>query len=154
MTCVCWDGKTLAADKLVFQSGTKVRGTKIKRIGQLLVGYTGAMSLTQEFFSWVEKGFPADQCPKGHIHEKDGGTGMVISKKDNSILIYDRSATPYKVDHTQHAIGSGAEAALACLYLQHTAKEAVQAVIAVHAFCGEGIDILEFNPVLTRRKKQ
>jgi hypothetical protein len=55
MTVICWDGKTLAADKNLLSHTTKFSGTKIKKVNDLLVGYSGPASIAEQFFLWAEK---------------------------------------------------------------------------------------------------
>lgn len=145
MTVVVWDGKTLAADKLIVAANAmRSRGTKIRAIGRYLIGYSGPLSVAEDFFQWARDRFPENEAPKSHTDHERGGIAMMISR-DGNILIYDRSATPYRVEFDKYAIGAGAETAMTCLHLGHDAKTIVEACNATMIICGEGCDVLSFS---------
>jgi hypothetical protein len=145
VTVVVWDGKTLAADKLMLSTtGQKTRGTKIKKIGKGLVGYSGPMSLCGEFFKWLEEDKVMEKAPAKHIHKDDGGTAMVITAK-REIFVFDHSFVPFQVEATCHAIGAGAIAARVALHLGHKSREIVLAVSEHDILCGMGVDTLTFT---------
>ena len=56
MTCIAWDGKTLAADKRAIYGGTITTLTKIRRIGDLMVGGSGESSFIGAMVEWVKNG--------------------------------------------------------------------------------------------------
>ncbi len=151
MTVIVWDGKSLAADKLVLLNLIATPGIKIKRITQFnqLAGFSGAMSVGVQFFAWLEAGAKKEDYPAVMNNKDNGGIGMVITE-DREILVYDHCNVPYVVDAPQHAIGAGAVAALVGLKLGHGAKEIVEAVNQFDICCGCGVDVLTHTP--TKRK--
>lgn len=142
MTCIAWDGKTLAADKRCSQGGTVGVATKIYRINGLLIGGAGEVSFINEMIHWVKEGrdlakFPASQ------RDKDDWQPILLIEGDGSASLYDRSPHPVRLEQKHIAIGSGCEFARAAMYLGKTAREAVEVAIALCTTCGNGIDTLE-----------
>lgn len=141
MTCIAWDGKTLAADKRACFGGTINTVTKIRRIGQVLVGGSGETSFIGAMFDWIEKGrLPAD-FPASQRDEKDWQPVLVI-EADGSVSLYERTPFPVRYEQKFAAIGSGREYARAAMHLGKTAQEAVEVAIALDSGCGNGIDTL------------
>jgi hypothetical protein len=149
VSVIAFDGKTLAADSNTLRGGVIYTAKKIRRIknepnGNLLVGYSGPTSTAELFYKWAAAGFPEGQCPKDHMEETDlkGGTAIVI-REDRSIWFYDHSSSPFTIDTAYGAVGAGCEAAMAAMFLKHTALEAVQAAIAHNVLCGGRIDTID-----------
>jgi 20S proteasome alpha/beta subunit len=141
MTCIAWDGKTLAADK---RAGTDLPRTvtKIYRSKNgSLIGFTGSICSDMELMDWYESGanpekFPATQ----RINETS--SHMIEITTDKKIRIYMEGPHPATFEDEVHAIGSGRDFAMAAMYLGKTAIEAVEVAIALSATCGNGIDTL------------
>ena len=159
MTAVVFDGKSLAADKLIISHTLPFVGTKIRRAGDMLLGYSGPHSVAQEMFEWAEMGFPKESCPKGHFDAEKGGTLMVVfidakGAGKHSIKVYEHSATPYAIETPYHAIGSSCQVAMGAMFLKHTAEEAVQACIATSVLCGMGVDVIHIDKSKTPRRRK
>ena len=144
MTVICWDGKTLAADK---RSGTGMPRTvtKIRRIvGGSLIGCTGTACGDMELMAWREAGGDADKFPEAQ-RDPDKSSHMIEITPGGKILMYMDSPFPAVYEDGQHAIGSGREFAMAAMFLGKTAQEAVEVAIALSATCGNGIDSLKLD---------
>lgn len=69
MTIICWDGKTLAADRRAC-NGTMFRTTtKIYRANGCLVGFSGDLAFGLQMVEWIANGeakvdFPSQQRDK------------------------------------------------------------------------------------------
>lgn len=139
----------------MLRNATVTSGKKIRRIGDLLVGYSGPQSMAEQFFKWVEGGFVEDKFPKSLADSEKAGCGLVI-RADRTIWLYDQCSIGFETDKGYCAIGAGAEGAMAAMYLKHNAAEAVEAAVDGNCLCGQGIDILEFStpkPTKGRRTK-
>lgn len=145
MTVIAWDGHQMSSDR---QAGTAYlsypRSTKIMRMhnGDLL-GVAGDAAQAREMGAWVASGadpltFP-DECRPG---KTNSARAMRITKA-GEILIYETGPYPMQVLGPYHAIGSGAEAALAVMILGHDATKAVEIASLVCAGVGNGIDTIE-----------
>lgn len=142
MTCIAWDGKTLAADRLANTGGLRGEVTKIFRAGDLLVGGSGDFAFILAMVDWVQRGrdpsaFPASQ------RDKDDWQAVLVIQKNAPIQLYDRTPFPVKFEQRSLAIGSGRDFAMAAMHLGRTAREAVEVAIALDCGCGNGIDTLE-----------
>lgn len=84
MTVIAWDGKTLAADKRAVASGLIGTTTKIRRIGDLLVGIAGNFSAGMEMLEWVAQGRQREACPAVQRDEDRSCGCLVIEGGANS----------------------------------------------------------------------
>lgn len=143
MTVIAWDGKILAADKLALNNGLKRTTTKIRKIGDLLVGASGDTSATMEAFNWVEKGRIPSEYPK--IQQSKEEFCCLIVILDNKILMYEMSPYPVLYEDKQFAIGSGRDLAIAAMHCGRSAIEAVEIASIYEASCGNGVDWITNN---------
>ena len=143
MSCIAWDGKTLAADKRAVSCGLILTVTKIKRIGNLLVGISGNTAGMVEAFRWIEMGCPYDKYSDILKDKDDGPIIMVIDA--GRIIMYGNSPLPTEYEDKIFAIGSGRDYALAAMHLGKTAKEAVEVACVFENGCGNGVDTLEVD---------
>lgn len=144
MTCIAFDGKTLAADRRTAWGSMIGETTKIRRIGDLLVGAAGNACVAEEMFEWVRLGRDPKFYPEMQRNKEDWVPLMVV-EPNGHLLVYER--TPYASVHEQRymAIGSGREFAMAAMYLGKTAREAVEVACALDINCGNGVDVLELE---------
>lgn len=142
MTCIAWDGKTLAADKRCSENGIINTLTKIHRIGDVLVGGSGTLSFVNAMVQWVRDGRVAADFPASQ-KDKDDWQPFLVIEADGSVSFYDRTCHPARYEQPQYAIGSGREIARTAMYLGKTAREAVEVACAMDSGCGNGIDTLE-----------
>jgi hypothetical protein len=145
MTVIAWDGKTLAADRLIGDSGelTKIEWLRGTDTGPLAVFQNAAMGACGDAF----------QCAAllGHVRDPknvtlpvvDNATVMFVRKE--GIFLHRGFATPIKLPHQIYAIGSGADFALAAMHLGKTAVEAVELACKLSVWCGSGVDAIELT---------
>lgn len=142
MTVIVWDGKTLAADR---QSGTDYikcfSATKISVIRGHLVGLAGNASINMMWRAWFERGADPVEFISPLCDEQNYAHALVITP-DAEILAFQRTPYPFKLHGPRHAIGSGAEAALAVMECGHGAVHAVEIASRICAGVGGGIDAL------------
>ena len=142
MTCIAWDGKTLAADKRACSSGLINTLTKIHRIDGLLVGGSGESSFIQNMLAWIRTGRDPEKFPKSQ-GDKDDWQPILVIERDGSPSLYERTPYPVRFEQPFIAIGSGRDFVRAAMHLGKTAREAVEVAIALDCGCGNGIDTLE-----------
>lgn len=141
MTCVAWDGKTLAADKRAVIAGNKNSVvTKIFRWSGGLCAIAGEYDSGMQMYHWLNNGAHPEDFPI--MQNEDPGEFMVIYK-DGSISHYERSPVALPFENQIHALGSGRDYALGAMHLGASAKAAVEVAIALDCYCGNGIDTLE-----------
>lgn len=161
MTCIAWDGKTLAADRRCCYGTTIAETTKIHRVGDVLVGGSGDLSFVLAVIEWVRNGRKPDAYPDSQKHKDDWQPVLVI-EADGTSSLYERTPYPIRYENvkvdgpasgTGIAIGSGRDYARAAMYLGLTAKEAVEVACALDSSCGNGVDTLELgSSVVTPRE--
>lgn len=142
MTIICWDGKTLAADKRATYGGMICTVTKIQRAGDVLVGGSGEFPYVLAMIEWVRAGrvaadFPVDQ------RSKDDWQSILVIERDGTPSLYERTPYPVRYEQPFVAIGSGREYARAAMHLGCSATRAVEVAMALDSSCGNGIDTLE-----------
>lgn len=145
MSIIVWDGKTLAADKQATNAGLKAVVTKIFRVGDDLVGFSGDLAYIGGMKHWLETGAEPQNFPK-HQEDKDDWVGTLVIKPDGRVLKYERCA--YPIDFSQNTvmcIGSGRDFAYGALAMGADAVKAVEVTCKYEAFCGIGIDTLTFK---------
>jgi hypothetical protein len=140
MTVIAWDGKTLAADRMIIDGCAKLPGTKIHRINGELFGSSGCWSTGMARFEWVRAGMESAKYP---VVSDDQFGRLLRITADGQILLYTVNGLPMRYESRFYAIGSGSEFAMAAMYLGHTAQEAVHVACELSNECGMGIDTLE-----------
>lgn len=144
MTVVCFDGKTLAADKQASNGNTKSTVTKIHRVGDLLIGYTGVLGQGLEMVEWIRRGRRIDEFPPSQRVEDDFCCTVVID--GGRILVYERTPYPFVVEDPVYAVGSGRDFAIAAMFCGLSAREAAVVACKFDDSCGMGVDSLDVEP--------
>lgn len=144
MTCIAWDGKTLAADKRAVHGGMIFTVTKIFRVYDRLVAASGDFDRINESVAWFKAGADPEKMPP-YARDNTDFVAMLVIEADGTILKYERSAIPFKIESPFFAVGSGRDYAMAAMHLGHTAAKAVEVACALDSCCGNGIDTLTFN---------
>jgi ATP-dependent protease HslVU (ClpYQ) peptidase subunit len=141
MTVICWDGKTLAADRMMEMNGGKFPVTKIRRLADgTLIGLAGDIPRAMQLAQWIESGCPAGQLAAvqgdmyaRRLHINSAGQAVLYANNDEPII----------VERPFMAIGSGQDYAITAMFLGHGAPQAVAIATELCASCGMGIDTLE-----------
>lgn len=134
-------GAVVAADSQVQkESGEKFQTRKLLRLrGGRIAAAAGDDEAVQLFLDWMAHGGDVNARP--YIRRKLTWEGLLVTREG----IYDYGGCapfPDRVDKPFHAIGAGADAALAVLAYQAVnllpldPKAAIRAVCTVHAECG------------------
>lgn len=140
MTCIAWDGRTLAADKRASNGGLARRCTKIMRHGDALIGMTGDWDAAAELRQWwIDGAKPAD-FPK--VGRDDKATLVVVQHA--GISVYVAGPFPMIQEEQFSAWGSGRDFAIAAMHLGCDAAKAVEVASIFQHDCGDGVDTLTF----------
>lgn len=138
MTILCWDGKTLAADRSAVSDGIRYQTTKIWRFKKELLGIIGQLSLGVAMVEWYQSGkvspFP--------IGGSDSEGSLILIDKKGHVWEFEGSPVPFRIEGPFCSFGSGAEGGLVALDLGCTAVEAVIVVSKYNTGCGGGYDSL------------
>lgn len=142
MTIIVWDGRMLAADKQVTTSGLRRKVTKIFKIRDHLVGFSGDFDLAQSLKYWFQSGADIEKYPTFQS-DSDKFVGMLVITPDREILKYERSPHPiYMTENKTYALGSGRDFAIGAMAMGANAVEAVSIASIFDSGCGMGIDCL------------
>jgi len=140
MTVIAWDGTTLSADRQGTVAGYPYSVTKIHRLKDGLVGFSGSGSHAAELLAWFKRGKPEGEYPK---RQSDEGAGSTFISKYGEIFMYaSDSEYPELIEEKFFARGAGRDYALAVMYLGHDSKKAVEVACALDISCGKGVDAL------------
>lgn len=145
MTVIAFDGKTLAADRMSGSQYIKSPASiKAHRIRGCLVGLAGEAAMNAEWRAWFAAGAKPEDFPSTFRDSDKCSTALVITES-GEINVYQATPYPIVIVGPTHAIGSGAEAAMAVMALGHDARKAVEIASVVCAGCGNGIDTIELE---------
>lgn len=143
MTCIAFDGKTLAADKRSTVCGYPATSTKIHRVPGGMVGFSGCAVHAGELLDWFRKGRDTGSFPKPRSED---GCGSLFITDTGEIHQYNAHSPFFeKIEDKFYARGSGRDYALAAMFLGKTAVEAVSVACALDTSCGNGIDFIELT---------
>ena len=145
MSVIVWDGQTLAADKQMTNGGLMLIGSKIFKIGDDLVGFTGDYDYGLGMKHWFETGADPHSFPSNQ-NDKDSWVGILVVKPDGRVLKYDRCPHPYDLSQNRFVcLGSGRDFAYGALEMGADAVRAVEVACKYEASCGYGIETLTFK---------
>lgn len=141
MTVIAWDGKTLAADKRGTVAGMAYTVTKIHRLPDGLVAFSGGGAHAAELLNWFFGVRNPDTYPRC---EDDGGAGSVMINLDGTVFMYS-AANPFpeRIESPFFARGAGRDYAMAAMHLGCDARKAVEVACVFDIGCGNGIDTLK-----------
>lgn len=121
----------------------KRTGTKILRIGDLAVGFTGPSDRGAAMIEWVRSGRRPELFPEG---QKEDDWAQLVVIEGGRVFSYQQ--TPYAMvnEDPVYAEGTGRDYALAAMYLGCDAARAVAVACQFDPSSGMGIDAIEVIP--------
>ncbi len=145
MTTVCWDGKTMAADKQMDTGNMKhpVARSKI-RTGTYhgmpaLFGGAGTTVYSDAVIEWLIAGMPDEHKPE---MPSNPDSFTVIVATETGAYEYIDSLRPVPLGQVKWAIGSGGEYAFGAMDAGANAKRAVEIACGRDTSSGMGVDTL------------
>jgi len=144
MTVIAWDGKTLAADKRGTCAYMRYSVTKIHRVPDGLVAFSGGGAHAGELLNWFHGSRNPDAYPRC---DNDSGAGTIHIDQHGKVRMYS-SANPFPelIESPFFARGSGRDYAMAAMHLGCDARRAVEVACEFDIGCGNGIDTLTLEP--------
>lgn len=143
MTVIAWDGKTLAADKLGDNGGSRMTATKVHRVRGHLVGIIGRVDCCYHLLDWFDRGAKPEKWPA--FQATDDWSSLLVVRPDGVLVRYDRSPTPFPIEDKVYAAGSARDAAKAAMLMGADARRAIEIAIEVDCTVGGGIDTLTLD---------
>ena len=144
MTCIAWDGKTLAADKRAVNNGLTRTVTKIFKLsdGALFAG-CGDFAFCLQMKEWAEQGCNLETFPVAQKEKDDWQVCVIVDK--TGLRLYERTPYPLRFEDKFYSCGSGRDFAHTAMHLGKSAREAVEIACLFDSGCGNGIDELTLN---------
>lgn len=138
MTTVAYRDGILCADTLKTCNGLRDDyGTKIFRVGPVLIGGAGPASVCLRFRDWVADGMEGDSPFMG-----EDGNGLLIS--ESAVICFSVSGC-YPIKAPFYSLGSGYQIALGAMDQGASAEEAVRAAIRWDTSSGGDVTVLHLK---------
>lgn len=142
MTCIAWDGRTLAADRRACLGTMIYEVTKVHRLPDgSLFGGAGEFDSAQELLHWFREGAHPEEWPACQ-KDKDLWCGGILIRPEGTAWRIERQPRLLRIESPFFACGSGREMAMAVMHLGYTAQKAVEVASALDSACGNGMDTL------------
>jgi ATP-dependent protease HslVU (ClpYQ) peptidase subunit len=146
VTTIAWDGKSLAADRLVSSPGHKYSAKKLRKVelvdgDYLVAGFAGNADACSAMLAWAETGFDEEHKPEVASEDVEG----IAAYTTGEVYLIIGTGMLQLTPDEPAAIGSGGSAAMAAMSLGKDALEAVKTARKVDPFTGGRIDCV---PVL------
>ena len=121
MTTVAWRGEWLAADSRSVGGSGISKAIKIRRIGNLTIGFCGSLAFAEAVMQWLESG--EGKRPKARSYDDF----QAIAIGDEGVfLIEDVKLRRVPILDEFYAVGSGSHYAMGAMAMGATAQEAVK----------------------------
>jgi hypothetical protein len=141
MTVICFDGKTLAADRQATCEGMRSSITKIFRMEDgTLLAMEGAAGDALLLVKWAYEGFDPAHFPRLANH-----ANLWVIKPDGAVSSFEGTPVPMDLHDKTFVAGTGRGLAKGALAMGASARQAVQVACDYHVECGMGIDTLELG---------
>lgn len=143
VTCIAWDGKRLAGDRMVTSNGNapfptrKVFRVKTTDGRRMLIGLAGDTYDCTAFLRWV-KNPEKDKQPTA-----TGFSALVIDEKRRIWMIQEKLIY-VQLHKRYHALGSGWQYALAAMECGRSSAQAVRVAARLDREVGMGVDVVRF----------
>jgi hypothetical protein len=142
MTVIVWDGKTLAADRMLSSDhGPTHMGQKIFKHDDCLLAFVGKATHSVEVLAWWIAGHDMATYPRGSV---DDCCEMYVVYSNGQLVKYSTSPFGTPLRDKTFTAGCGAEYAAGALAMGADAKQACEIACGLDIQCGHGIDTLEF----------
>lgn len=143
MTTIAWDGKTLAADRMMSDGCFKAEKTKITESFIGLLGASGDARYCDAAMRWVINGDKDVPFPKSD--DKDETVYVMHVHRNGKLDVYYNGPEPVRVESKFYALGSGRDFALAAMHLGCRACEAIKLASSLDINTGMGVDTLNLE---------
>ena len=140
MSVVCWDGKTLAADRQATRDSNRTTCHKLVWVQDvdMAVAWVGIHSNGLIMLEWFANGADPNEFPDIE-DECDSRTNLIVASR-KGITIYDQTPVPMHFKDKLQAWGSGGAIALGAMAMGADAIKAVKIASKFDVYCGMGVD--------------
>lgn len=139
MTTICASRQhsEMASDTRVSGGPTHFPSRKVFEVAGMLVGMAGRNVDCNAFLSWMQEGSAPDKRPT--LADSEEFEAIVLSHE--GLFYYEGDCVPLKIERDFHAIGTGAQAAIASLMCGKTPRRAVEIACAIDVFSGKPVEV-------------
>lgn len=140
MTTIAYRDGFLAADSQVTEND-RICGhvQKIRRIKGVLWGVCGCVIHMVAFNDWIMGGMEGEPPS---MKTPEGAASAAIVIVGNRLITFDEHGTDHMPLPPFHAVGTGAPIALGAMQFGASAKQAVEAAIALDIYSGGNVTVL------------
>lgn len=143
VTCIAWDGRELAGDRLGDWNGTRVRLRKVWRVRDKegrpwLLGGSGEMDCMMQYLEWFQ-----GKAVKPEF-TKDDSLSVLLVNQRGQIMLVNRTLARVPLRQKIAAVGSARGEALAAMACGKSAREAVRIASRLEVSVGMGVDVVRF----------
>jgi hypothetical protein len=143
MTVIAWDGKTIAADRLVSCGGIIQETKKLyEGVNGCTLSFSGEGAKGLMMVAWFNDGADPDKWPE--FQRGDNYVALIVADSQGVDVYYDEPV-PTTFTNNFNAWGAGAEFAIGAMAAGKTAEEAVIIANDHCTGCGRGVDVIELN---------
>lgn len=134
MTCIAWDGLTLAVDRQCTSGSNKFATNKLFKVEGCLVAICGDIAVALQCVEWLSTG-------DGKWPPKKGDNVELVVIRDGDCYVYESDCRGFPIQvEGAYACGDGKDFALAAMHLGKSAREAVQVAAALCPSVGMGVN--------------
>lgn len=142
MTCIAFDGKSIAADRQASNGNTKRATTKLFRLADgSIATMSGLIAHARTRLRWYEAGAKIEDWP---TFDGDDYVCLIVWNKDG-LRYWEDGPVAETVEHGFWAFGSGRDFAIAAMACGKSAREAVEIACQFDTGCGLGVDVMTLN---------
>jgi ATP-dependent protease HslVU (ClpYQ) peptidase subunit len=151
MTVIAWDGRTLAADRLIVAGGNmkayirKLHCVNHHNGGVCAAAMAGSTSLCNDLLAWFKNGEVPEMFPQQCRDGDDLPSMIVTIPGQRCVAHYQGSPHPTIIENQFYAIGSGRDFAMAGMHCGKSALEAVKIACIYDAYCGGRVDTADVD---------
>ena len=144
MTVIAYDGRYVAADRLISNEGGMVKHcSKLTVFEGAVLTTCGAADHGAMLEVWFKEGCKPEQFPAPIPGSKDAY--LYVFKWKAPVMCFQCYPAPVVFDVDYYACGSGNEVAHTILHLGHSAEYAAKIACELNIFCGGGVDVIDLK---------
>ena len=149
MTTIAANHESMAADSMASDGFADIPVFKVRQLDKSLFGGCGSIVGCARFFDWIARGRPKKK-PK-HEHGEDF---TILELNEHGLFIWENAYLPFHCPRPFHAIGAGAQAAVALM--MHSGASPAEAVEmscdVVPSACSRPIHVYQLSTFVKPRK--
>ena len=140
MSVVAWDGKIIAADRMIVSADMRSEGVKLIKLDRVFLAWVGEQGGGLALFDWYTNGCHKSEWPE---MQKTNDWTRLIVVDGSGVRFYEREPYAQSVTSPFMAWGSGRDFAMGVMATGADAIKAVEITNKLSTTCGMGVDFYE-----------